>query len=562
MNSKILSTCILLLAAAMVLSACTMIGPLSIVPVSAPAINCVFDDDCTVPVTDVTGVFTPPFGTGKAFLQSRTFPRGIDETQAAGLYAYLYRIDMINTAGLTAISCVNTFSVEFGPIVSLDYDGDGALDNAFFVSSGGMGSLAPSSVDQEENRVRFTFEPAICPGSQVGDGDSSYFIGLTSAFVPTDVSVRLTGSRGLDESLLAHAPDFVASSEGAPSLRLAPEIGLVGQTITIEGSGYTPGGYPGTVLWDGTEIDVFEIPDGGAFSHEVLVPSNAQDSIHTVTVCALNPCATGEFEQLAGATFTVPGIDDGVVVWHAWQDVEKIVLEQYAADNPNGAVTLVPFGSEESLLNALHTPGNNRSPDLILGPNSWGDELLGGGIIDAYCVSNGCEACFGRNPPLWCPYAAGNFSDSLNGDFNLAGLCTGDDDCRPCRSPNPPQWCLAARHPSRIDIDLFQAGFVHEVDDELVPHGFPLWWTTNSVAADPSWFVENQVTLPASTVEIIAQSDPQQPWLRLLDPGFIDPIPAELQSLADMAKTAPAAEPNQAGVIPGGNASVGGPMAE
>ncbi len=56
--------------------------PLSIVNVSAPPINCVFDASCTVVVNDTTAPITLP-GSGTGFFQSRTF-RGLPGSPAAG----------------------------------------------------------------------------------------------------------------------------------------------------------------------------------------------------------------------------------------------------------------------------------------------------------------------------------------------------------------------------------------------------------------------------------------------------------------------------------------------
>ena len=49
--------------------------PLKVVEVNAPKVNCVFQTDCNIPVTDSTGNISPPFpaDSGTAWLQSRTF---------------------------------------------------------------------------------------------------------------------------------------------------------------------------------------------------------------------------------------------------------------------------------------------------------------------------------------------------------------------------------------------------------------------------------------------------------------------------------------------------------
>ena len=61
--------------------------PLKVVDVAAPAINCVFETNCTVVVSDTTGSVPLAFETGKPFLQSRTFA-GAEGTPAAGLTGF------------------------------------------------------------------------------------------------------------------------------------------------------------------------------------------------------------------------------------------------------------------------------------------------------------------------------------------------------------------------------------------------------------------------------------------------------------------------------------------
>ena len=93
-----------IVACAMILTGCDV--PLDLATVSAPGINCKFDNDCTITVTDTTDHFTVGPTSGDAFLQSRTFPPGEAGTAAAGLHAYLYRIDLRQLAGLTARPCI------------------------------------------------------------------------------------------------------------------------------------------------------------------------------------------------------------------------------------------------------------------------------------------------------------------------------------------------------------------------------------------------------------------------------------------------------------------------
>ena len=68
-------------------------APLTVVTVAAPDINCVFETDCTIVVTDSVGNIALPGATGVARLQSRTFA-GQPGAPAAGKTGYEYRMDL------------------------------------------------------------------------------------------------------------------------------------------------------------------------------------------------------------------------------------------------------------------------------------------------------------------------------------------------------------------------------------------------------------------------------------------------------------------------------------
>lgn len=106
--------------------------------------------------------------------------------------------------------------------------------------------------------------------------------------------------------LMLPAP-AAAEGPGTPlaqvKISVSPSSGAAGMTVTVSGSGYTPGGYPGTLLWDGATMMTFPIPGGGAFSVAFDIPGGASPGNHTITVCAT--CGGGEFEQKAEAIFRV-----------------------------------------------------------------------------------------------------------------------------------------------------------------------------------------------------------------------------------------------------------------
>lgn len=177
---------------------------LTIVEVAAPNVNCLFDADCTITVDDLADHFLPPAATGDAFLQSRLWPAGEAGTAGAGLYPYLYRIDLRNAVGVTAAACVTTMQIDFGPIQALDYNGDGKPEQIFVVTKGGLGNVKPVAAAQSGDTITFRFDPAICVGGRTGD--SSFFFGLASVHPAQVVPAQLTGTLGLNNTLRAKAP--------------------------------------------------------------------------------------------------------------------------------------------------------------------------------------------------------------------------------------------------------------------------------------------------------------------------------------------------------------------
>jgi hypothetical protein len=181
-------------------------APLKVVNVSAPAINCVFDSSCTVTVNDTTDNITMSTG-GTGFLQSRSY-KGSAGSPAAGLFAYQYRIDLRNAVGLTAISCIDSMTISFGPVVStLNYGGDAKPDQVFVVTGGGIGSIGIASAAQTGKNIKFNFTSPICEGSSPGKGDSSFFWALVSKTPPQFVTATLHETGGATHNVKARAPN-------------------------------------------------------------------------------------------------------------------------------------------------------------------------------------------------------------------------------------------------------------------------------------------------------------------------------------------------------------------
>ena len=190
---------------------------LDVVTVAAPAINCRFDTDCKITVSDTTAVISTSGLPGQGFLQSRTWPPGQPGTPGVKLFAYLYRIDLTKWQGhegpsgqipqtASIIPCVTELRLPFGPVAPLDYDGNGDKDQVFVITQGGLGSVKPSAVIQTGNEITFKFLPPVCGSLKPGKGQTTFFFGLASTQPPQPVTAQVVHNAGPTLSLKARAP--------------------------------------------------------------------------------------------------------------------------------------------------------------------------------------------------------------------------------------------------------------------------------------------------------------------------------------------------------------------
>jgi hypothetical protein len=184
-----------------------MAASLSVVAVSAPAINCVFETDCTIVVTDSIGTIPiPNLISGAARLQSRTF-KGQAGAPAAGKTGYEYRVDLTTATTNAEFSCVTDLAVDFGPVTKLQYDGAGPADQVYVVTKGGIGKIGLWSAEQTGNIVTFTFNQPVCAGYTPNTGDTTFFFGLTSEFAPHAIIAKVGVPGELPVDVKARGPD-------------------------------------------------------------------------------------------------------------------------------------------------------------------------------------------------------------------------------------------------------------------------------------------------------------------------------------------------------------------
>jgi hypothetical protein len=191
----------------LLLSSTAGAASLSVVQVAAPTINCVFETDCTIVVTDSVGTIPiPNLIGGAARLQTRTFA-GKPGAPAAGKFGYEFRLDLTTAVTNEEFSCVTDLAVDFGVITKLQYNKAGPTDDIFVVAKGGLGKIGILSAEQDGNVVTFTFSQPVCAGHTPNTGDTTFFFGLTSAFAPKSITAKVGVPGLLPVDVPARGPD-------------------------------------------------------------------------------------------------------------------------------------------------------------------------------------------------------------------------------------------------------------------------------------------------------------------------------------------------------------------
>jgi hypothetical protein len=184
MGSDMKTAAAMLIVAAAALSAPAYGAALTVVNVSAPQVNCVFNASCTIVVNDSTGTFKDTLYGPGPFLQSRTYP-GQPGTQAANMTGYEYRLDLTSAPKLVS-ECIAGMTINIGPVKKLTYPPNQPA-HIFVVTQGGLGSVGIKSADQEGDVVTFWFSSFLCAGQ------TSYFFGFAAATAPLSGTATLFG---------------------------------------------------------------------------------------------------------------------------------------------------------------------------------------------------------------------------------------------------------------------------------------------------------------------------------------------------------------------------------
>jgi hypothetical protein len=164
---------------------------LKVVEVGAPAINCVFQTDCNIPVSDTSGnILFPTLDPGTAWMQSRTFA-GEAGAPGAGTTGYEYRISLTQASG--ASECIVGFNLNFGPLKQLPYKNN-QLADVYVVTSGGLGTIGLKSAEKFGDVIVFELNAPLCADGPANIKRTTYFIGLAATAAPMHVNAQIVAT--------------------------------------------------------------------------------------------------------------------------------------------------------------------------------------------------------------------------------------------------------------------------------------------------------------------------------------------------------------------------------
>ena len=164
---------------------------LKVVEANAPKVNCVFQTDCNLPVTDTSSNINLPFlaATGTAFVQSRTFA-GEAGAPGAGTTGYEYRLSMTQASGA---GCILGFNLNFGPHKPLPY-ANNALADVYIITTGGLGTIGLKSAERNGDMIAFTLASPLCADGPPNNKKTTFFFGLAATAAPMKVSANVYGT--------------------------------------------------------------------------------------------------------------------------------------------------------------------------------------------------------------------------------------------------------------------------------------------------------------------------------------------------------------------------------
>ncbi len=202
-----------------------------------------------------------------------------------------------------------------------------------------------------------------------------------------------------------------------------------------------------------------------------IVPSAAQDDNVVLRVL-----------YLEDGTFVVPSLD--------------LAVEHYLSTTETSTDQIDLFGVDS--IDELLAAASSGDFDIVVADTVVSDMLFEQSIVNAYCEPGQCPECEQPNPPEWCLYAQGDFTEHLVSQLNVAYCLPGQ--CPECERPYPfrPRWCDFAH--AEIDIDILQTYFVW--DSVYFPRGIPAPWYFEGVFQNVEWFEQEGLEAPRTLEEL------------------------------------------------------------
>ncbi|MBV7339595.1 hypothetical protein KFU94_67565 [Chloroflexi bacterium TSY] len=340
-----------------------------------------FDHGCQLNGSDQVVNFALPGATGEGFFHSHSRDAGEEGTLAAGLYGYQYRIDLANAVIEDESSCLLGFSLAFGPIIPVDYDGDGSLDDAYIITEGAEGTTEIDEIEQSGNTITVRFGSPVCPGEGEAPGDSSYVVGLTSAYPERVTLVQLESDSAPLAMPEARTPNFALAPPVAHTQTVSTDQDN-SMTITLSGSHQTasaltfsivsqPAGTLGNIVpRENTSADVTYTPPPsfvGMDSFQFQV-ENGNESTDTATVLIqVLPVSTLYFVWGDGRFVSNEMVQ---ILCYKNEDAPRFLSKHQITTDGAGRPT-TPLPTECTQIAALHQQHEQPSGRLEHGAAYW-----------------------------------------------------------------------------------------------------------------------------------------------------------------------------------------------
>lgn len=95
------------------------------------------------------------------------------------------------------------------------------------------------------------------------------------------------------------------AAQSNANITVSPKEGAAGEIFIVSGNGFTPGA--ATLFWNGEPFGTFHISKEGSFETNFVAPPFAPDGEHKISVCAGDPCLTGQSAQSATQAVVITG---------------------------------------------------------------------------------------------------------------------------------------------------------------------------------------------------------------------------------------------------------------